>query len=151
MRSYNYVVDITPDIEGSQFRMRAIDFDQQSYEGRKGFYLPQYFKENNPIINLGMQHMRPPAVKQYQMEERSLIAVRVKASKDQYDELMEVMMADELSTTEKIKQLREELAYHHKHNGFLKCQSMGELVKTNIELLLEKGFKDSDIFDMPTQ
>lgn len=25
MRSYNYVVDITPDIEGSQFRLRAID------------------------------------------------------------------------------------------------------------------------------
>ena len=50
MRSYNYVVDITPDIEGSQFRLRAIDFDQQSYEGWKSFYLPQYFKENNPII-----------------------------------------------------------------------------------------------------
>lgn len=151
MRSYNYVIDITPDIEGSQFRMRAIDFDQQSYEGRKGFYLPQYFKENNPIIKLGMQHMRPPAVKQYQMEERSLIAVRVKASKDQYDELMEVMMADELSTPAKIKRLREELAYHHKHNAFLECESMGELVKTNIELLLEKGFKDSDVFELPTQ
>jgi hypothetical protein len=48
MRSYNYVVAVTPDIEGSQFRMRAIDFDQQSYEGKKRFYLPQYFKENNP-------------------------------------------------------------------------------------------------------
>ena len=35
MRSYNYVVDITPDIEGSQYRMRAIDFDQQCFEGRK--------------------------------------------------------------------------------------------------------------------
>ena len=55
MRSYNYVVDITPDIEGSQFRIRAIDFDQQSYEGRKSFYLPQYFKDNNPIIFLGIK------------------------------------------------------------------------------------------------
>ena len=149
MRAYNYVIDITPDIEGSQFRMRAIDFDQQSYEGRKGFYLPQYFKENNPIIHLGMQHMRPPTVKQYQMEERSLIAVRVKAAKDQYDELMEVMVADELSTPDKIEQLREELAHHHRHHAFRKCQSMGDVVKTNIELLLEKGFKDSDIFEVP--
>ncbi len=35
MRSYNFVVDITPDIEDYQYRIRAIDFDQQSYEGRK--------------------------------------------------------------------------------------------------------------------
>jgi hypothetical protein len=35
MRSYNFVVDITPDIEDVQYRIRAIDFDQQSYEGRK--------------------------------------------------------------------------------------------------------------------
>jgi hypothetical protein len=151
MRAYNYVIAITPDIEGSQFRMRAIDFDQQSYEGRKGFYLPQYFKENNPIIYLGMKHMRPPAVKQYQMEERSLIAVRVKASKDQYEELMDVMMKDQLSTPEKIKQLREELAYHHKHEAFHQCESMGEIVKTNIELLLQKDFRDSDIFELPPQ
>ncbi|HEY0711806.1 MAG TPA: hypothetical protein VGF45_03975, partial [Polyangia bacterium] len=27
MRSYNFVVAVTPDIEGSQFRLRAIDFD----------------------------------------------------------------------------------------------------------------------------
>ena len=30
MRSYNYVVDITPDFEEAQYRIRAIDFDQQS-------------------------------------------------------------------------------------------------------------------------
>jgi hypothetical protein len=35
MRSYNYVVDITPDFDDVQYRIRAIDFDQQSYEGRK--------------------------------------------------------------------------------------------------------------------
>lgn len=40
MRSYNYVFDITPDFEEVQFRIRAIDFDQQSYEGRRNLYLP---------------------------------------------------------------------------------------------------------------
>ena len=79
MRSYNFVVAVTPDIEGSQFRLRAIDFDQQSYEGRKNFYLPQYFRENNPIIFLGIEHMEPETVKQYQLEERSLIAARARA------------------------------------------------------------------------
>src|SRR5687768_6225331 len=29
MRSYNFVVDITPDIEDFQYRLRPIDFDQQ--------------------------------------------------------------------------------------------------------------------------
>jgi hypothetical protein len=27
MRSYNYVIDITPDFEGVHYRIRAIDFD----------------------------------------------------------------------------------------------------------------------------
>ncbi|TXB62765.1 hypothetical protein [Phaeodactylibacter luteus] len=143
MRAYNYVIDITPDIEGSQFRMRAIDFDQQSFEGRKSFYLPQYFKENNPIIFLGMGHMAPETVKQYQLEERSMIAARVKASKEQFTELMDVMVDDELSTPGKTLQLAEELAYHHKNNRFLDCRTMGELVLTNIQLLLEKDFKQS--------
>ena len=42
MRSYNYVVNVLPDIEDFQYRIRAIDFDQQSYEGRKNFYVPQF-------------------------------------------------------------------------------------------------------------
>ncbi|MGN6568931.1 MAG: hypothetical protein ACTHJ0_13305, partial [Flavipsychrobacter sp.] len=50
MRSYNFVVNITPDIEDYQYRIRAIDFDQQSYEGRKNMYLPQFFKENYPFV-----------------------------------------------------------------------------------------------------
>lgn len=37
MRSYNFVFDITQDFDDIQFRMRAIDFDQQSYEGKKMF------------------------------------------------------------------------------------------------------------------
>ena len=142
MRAYNFVVDITPDIEGSQFRLRAIDFDQQSYEGRKSFYLPQYFKENQPIIKLGMQHIRPEAVRQYQVEERSLIAGRVKASRNRLDQLLRTMIADELSSPAKVAQLKEELAHHHNNDIFNKCQTMGEIVLTNIQLVLAKEFQD---------
>ncbi|MCB0630166.1 MAG: hypothetical protein KDD15_10545 [Lewinella sp.] len=145
MRSYNYVVDITPDIEGSQYRLRAIDFDQQSYEGRKSFYLPQYFKENNPIIFMGIDNMRPETVTQYQLEERSLIAARVKTSPIRFRNLFEVMIKDKLSSTEKVDQLKYELGYHHKSQSFQKCRSMGEIVLTNIKLLLAKDFKQSII------
>ncbi len=147
MRAYNYVVDITPDIEGSQYRIRAIDFDQQSYEGKKSFYLPQYFKENNPIIFLGIQHMKPETVIQYQLEERSLIATRVKASRDRLRELIMIMMKDTISDEEKVTQLREELSYHHKNDSFLKCKNMGEIVLKNIELILKKDFKQSIIVE----
>lgn len=146
MRAYNYVIDVTPDIEGNQYRMRAIDFDQQSYEGRKGFYLPQYFKENNPIIFLGIQHMAPDTVRQYQLEERSLIAARVKSSIKQANDLFNVMTKDVISQPEKVKQLKEELAYHHKNDIFLKCKNMGEIVLTNLVLLLQKDFKQSIAF-----
>src|SRR5215471_356351 len=57
MRSYNFVMNITPDIEDYQYRIRAIDFDQQSYEGRKNLYLPQFFKENYPLVQLVLQHL----------------------------------------------------------------------------------------------
>ncbi|MEL7147830.1 MAG: hypothetical protein AAFO69_15765, partial [Bacteroidota bacterium] len=46
MHSSNFVVDVTPDFEEVSYRLRAIDFDQQSYEGRRAIYLPQYFKQN---------------------------------------------------------------------------------------------------------
>ena len=147
MRSYNYVMAVTPDIEGSQFRMRAIDFDQQSYEGRKSFYLPQYFKENNPIIFLGIGRMTGETVKQYQLEERSLIASRVKSSRSRVNALFNVMVKDSISSPEKVELLKEELAYHHKNDTFLKCRNMGEIVLTNIQLLLQKDFKQSIIID----
>lgn len=145
MRAYNYIIAVTPDIEGNQYRMRAIDFDQQSFEGRKSFYLPQYFKENNPIIFLGIKHMAPETVRQYQLEERSLIAARVNASLTRVATLFKVMVNDRLSTPKKVDQLKRELAYHHKNKIFLECNTMGEIVYTNLKLLLQKDFKQSII------
>lgn len=143
MHSSNFVVEVIPDFDEIHYRLRAIDFDQQSYEGRKSFYLPQYFKENNPIIFLGIKHMAPEAVKQYQLEERSLIANRAKSDWGRVESLLRIMMKDELSTPTKVEQLREELAYHHKNKVFLECRTMGEIVVTNIKLLLQKEFKQS--------
>jgi len=143
MRAYNYIVDITPDIEGNQYRIRAIDFDQQSYEGWKSFYLPQYFKENNPIIELGFKNISPAAVKQYQLEERSLIALRAKNSRSQLTSLFQIMTKDKISNPYKVKSLREEMAYHHKADSFHSCDTMGQIVFNNIKLVLNKEFKQS--------
>ena len=39
----------TPDFDDVQYRIKAIDFDQQTYEGRKTMYLPQYFRTTIPL------------------------------------------------------------------------------------------------------
>src|SRR6185436_10393885 len=139
MRSYNFVVAVTPDIEGSQFRLRAIDFDQQSYEGRKNFYLPQYFRENNPIIFLGIRHMEAETVKQYQLEERSLIAARARVEWGRLSELLTLMRTDK----DKVANLRAELAAHHENDVFLECRTMGEIIDANIRLLMMREFRQS--------
>ena len=139
MRAYNYVVDITPDIEGNQYRLRAIDFDQQSYEGHWQFYLPQYFKDNNGIIALGMAHMTPESVLQYRQEERTLIATRAKGSRDRLDELLEGMRGERLSTPNKVASLGRELDGYHHSGRFAACETMGELVVMHLAHLTGRG------------
>ena len=129
MRSYNFVVNVTPDIEDYQYRIRAIDFDQQSYEGRRNLYLPQFFKENKPLVDVSLKHLDPESIAQYQAEERTLIAFRMAAKRYRVMDLLNIMTRDNISTTEKRKQLKEEMAAHFQEDQFLKCKTMGELVK----------------------
>ena len=138
MHSSNFVIDITPDFEEISYRLRAIDFDQQSYEGRKSIYLPKYFKENNPIINLGFGLMTPETVQQYQREERSLMANRVKSSQGQINELIATMKMDPIAPTENVKSLGKELAAFYEDGDFLKCSSMGSLIERSLLMLFIK-------------
>jgi hypothetical protein len=135
MRSYNYVFDITPDFEEVQFRIRTIDFDQQSYEGRMRLYLPQFFKENYPLVTLVQQRLKPETVEQYRKEERTLIARRIKSSRIRLNELLDVMVKDAIAPEEKINQLASELAAHYNDDAFLNCHTMGQLVRHSLEIL----------------
>lgn len=138
MHSSNFVIDITPDFEEVDYRLRAIDFDQQSYEGRRAIYLPQYFKQNNPIIQIGLKNMTPESVRQYQREERSLIANRIKMDRVRVDDLLHTMSQDQLSSPKNVKQLGEELADFYEEREFLACDSMGDLVALSLEMLIRK-------------
>jgi hypothetical protein len=129
MRSYNFVVNVTPDIEDYQYRIRAIDFDQQSYEGRKNLYLPQFFKENLPLVELTLKHLNAESIAQYQAEERTMIAFRMASKRYRVMDLLNIMSRDIISTDEKRMELREQIAEHFDHSNFLKCRTMGELVK----------------------
>lgn len=138
MRSYNFVVDITPDVEDYQYRIRCIDFDQQSYEGRKSLYLPQFFKENYPLVDMALKHLNQESIEQYRFEERTMITYRMVSSRYRMKELLDCMKKDNISTKEKISQLKDELGKHFNTTAFQKCRSMGDIVKTQMKQTLQK-------------
>lgn len=138
MHSSNFVIDVTPDFEDTHFRIRAIDFDQQSYEGKKSIYLPQYFKQNNAMIQLGVKHITPESMVQYQREERALIATRLKSSTVEIMDILSSMERDILSTPENVASLKFDLANHYKNNAFLQCKNMGQLLRLSLMQVLNK-------------
>jgi hypothetical protein len=138
MRAYNYVVDVTPDFEDEQYRIRAIDFDQQSYEDRRSLYLPQFFKDNMGMVKVAMDVMTSETVKQYQHEERSLIAKRLKADRHKIKDLLDTMRKDKISSDEKINLLKDELINYHNNTRFNTCKTMGDIVRMNLNVTLTK-------------
>ncbi len=143
MRSYNFVFDITQDFDDIQFRIRAIDFDQQSYEGSKNIYLPQFFKENNVFVQIVQQYLHPDVIKQYQQEERAQIIRRIKAQRQRLRDLRVAASDDALSTPGKIKQLASELGqYHNNPVAFEACSTMPQIMYLHLkELLLSEHKK----------
>ncbi|MGV3656887.1 MAG: hypothetical protein ACO1NX_03000 [Chitinophagaceae bacterium] len=137
MRSYNYVVNVVPDIEDYQYRIRAIDFDQQSYEGRKNLYLPQFFKENKKFVDLTLQLLNKESIEQYQVEERTLIAFRLASSRYRVLDLLNIMTRDTISTNEKRAQLQHELAEHFQNPQFGRLKTMGQIVKQTLRCSLK--------------
>ena len=139
MRSYNFVVDITPDIEDYQYRIRCIDFDQQSYEGRKNLYLPQFFKENYEFVQLCLSHLNKESIEQYQFEERTMITFRLVSSRYRIKALLDIMTKDVISSPEKIAHLKNELNRYLNTSIFSKCISMGDIVKIQLKQMLRKN------------
>jgi hypothetical protein len=152
MHSSNFVIDVTPDFEETHYRIRAIDFDQQSFEGKKSIYLPQYFKENNALIQLGMKYITPESMKQYQSEERALIANRLKSSQKEIEDILNTMEDDLISTPENTESLKKELAKHYQNDQFLKCKNMGQILRVSLGLMWNKERSDLEakIPDIPS-
>ncbi len=136
MRAYNFVVDVIQDFDKVQYRIRSIDFDQQSYEGRHRIYLPQFYKENLPYVELGRQHISKETAEQYAHEERSLLRKRYKLAEEQIRELLDVMRVDRVSTDEHRAQLREELALFHHTPDFRRCTTMGDILGMQMKVVL---------------
>jgi hypothetical protein len=137
MHAGNWVVDVTPDFEKLHYRMRPIDFDQQSHHPKRQVYLPQFFPQNNPVIAFGLEHLTETTADQYQREERALIAGRLRAERTRYDALMDVMREDLIAPPEYVAALGAGLAAHYKDASFAGADTMGELVEHSLHLILE--------------
>lgn len=138
MHSSNFVIDVTPDFEEVHYRMRAIDFDQQSFEPNRKVYLPQFFRQNLYFVDLVSKNLTTESVKQYQREERALIANRIRSARYQIKDLLDVMVHDHLAPPENMQQLREELSEHYESKDFIRCKTMGELVKTSLKMIVKR-------------
>lgn len=136
MRAYNFVVDVIHDLDQVQYRIRSIDFDQQSYEGRARIYLPQFYKENLPYVQMGQRVISRETAEQYQSEERSLLRKRYQVGQEQVDALVSVMRDDVISTPAHVEQLARDLSEMHGNPQLLKCGSMGALLEAHLRITL---------------
>tara|TARA_Y100000004_G_scaffold25717_2_gene25987 strand:+ start:3145 stop:4221 length:1077 start_codon:yes stop_codon:yes gene_type:complete len=131
MRSYNYVVIPIHDFDQVVYKIRAIDFDQQCYEGSFKVYRPQFFKENFPIIKLVKNRLNHDSVIQYKIEERSIVAKRIISSGSRLETLVEIMTNDTLSKPEYLKNLSQEIYKFTKDMAFKKVKSMGDVMSAS--------------------
>ncbi len=136
MRAYNFVVEITRDFDNVQYRLRAMDFDQQSYEGRMNLYKPQFYKDNLELVKLVQELMTEDVALQYQKMERVAMKKRFLASKRRTMSLLRHMMRDKLSSKENLEQLKMDLAKLHKDERILKARNMGDLLNMHLEKML---------------
>ena len=144
MRSYNFVVDITPDFESFQLRIRPMDFDQQSYQGRKHVYLPQFFKSNNALVFFCLNNLIKETAYQYQLEEHAMMTRRINLIHQRLRMLLAEMSDDVISEPENVEQLKHELADHHERKDFLKANSMGEIVRESLHTILDRSVVPAD-------
>ncbi len=135
-RSYNFVMVLTPDFDEIKYRIRSIDFDQQSYEGRMNLYKPQFYKENLQYVKFVMDYIDESSIRQYQHEERSLMAKRLLVGNIRIKKLIEIMKKDEIAPKEKVVQLREEIHQYLKDNTFKSCETMGDIVEAVLNFTL---------------
>jgi hypothetical protein len=136
MRSYNYVIVPTHDFDQVQFRIRAIDFDQQSYEGRVKVYMPQFLKENGKFVEMVHNNLREESIQQYKIEERSAISKRIIRVQDRINFLLECMSEDEISSEEKVKRLRKDLFDYTKDKRFKTCKNMGAILRVAFDFVV---------------
>jgi len=136
MRAYNFVVEITEDFDNVQYRLRAMDFDQQSYEGRLNIYKPQFYKDNIELVQLAQNLLGYETADQYRKMERVAMKRRLSTYKQRAKSLLRRMKKDRISDPERIQNLAKELNKNHNTSAFTNMKTMADLLNLHLELSL---------------
>jgi hypothetical protein len=145
MRSYNYVVVITQDFDRIQYRLRAIDFDQQSYEGNSKVYQPECLTENDKLTEMTRRVLPAESVDQYVKEERSLLAKRAASENQRLHDLLLCMKEGYLSVDVKIDELKGELFSLTGDVNFKKARNMGAILQAALDFV-RRNYKNENPF-----
>ncbi len=141
MRSYNYVIVPMHDFDHVVYKIRAIDFDQQCFEGMLKLYRPQFFKENRAMLELVRDKLLTDSVNQYKVEERSFVAKRIISSGARIRRLVEIARKDTISLPEHIERLRSDI-YDLTHDmKFKNCKSMGDILSMALDFV-KRNYQD---------
>ena len=135
MRSYNYVIVPTHDFDHVVYKIRAIDFDQQTYEGKFNIYRPQFFKENLTMVELVSQNIQKLSIDQYKTEERSILVRRLKSFKKRINRLLDAMEEDDISSKDNVRQLKTTIFDYTKDVKFKHCKSMSQILQRTFDFL----------------
>ncbi|MCB0462708.1 MAG: hypothetical protein KDC81_08395 [Flavobacteriaceae bacterium] len=141
MRSYNYVIVPTHDFDHVVFKIRAIDFDQQSFEGKFNIYRPQFFKENYEMVKMVSERFQKESIDQYKIEERSIVAKRMISYHDRIEELMDCIINDTISLKEHIDLLKTKIYDYTNDIKFMKSKNMGEILKNALDYV-KRNYQD---------
>ena len=147
MRSYNYVVIPIHDFDQVIYKIRAIDFDQQSYEGKFSVYRPQFFKENRAMMDIVRAKLKTDSITQYKIEERSTISRRLIISDERMKLLLAIMKDDTVSLKENVISLKKEIFRFTNENSFLECESMGDLMEKTLKYL-KRNYQNVSLIDL---
>lgn len=135
MRSYNYVIVPTHDFDHVVYKIRAIDFDQQSYEGKFNVYRPQFFKENFKMVDLVSEKFQKQSVNQYKLEERSIVAKRLISYDKRIEKLLNCMTNDSISSAKNVTLLKTKIYDYTKDVKFKRSKNMGEILKNSLDFV----------------
>jgi hypothetical protein len=144
MRSYNYVIVPIHDFDSVIFKIRAIDFDQQCYEGNFKIYRPQFFKENYKMVALVHEKIQEESIEQYKIEERSIMARRMISYNTRINALLDCMQSDTISTPKHIELLKEDIYNFTRDINFRKSKNMGDILKNALEFV-KRNYEDVSI------
>jgi hypothetical protein len=133
MRSYNFVFVLTPDFEGWQVRIRAMDFDQQSLQRAADVLLAPVLPGQSRAGPVLHQPARPPdgAPVPARGEDADSSSARWPRTTPGHPARRDGGR-DTIAPQANVLTLRRGLAEHFQADVFLKCESMAALVRENL-------------------